>query len=316
MSRRGSALRLPSLQAGDSLDAVIAGINKMSTALSHDLESLVLYQSVSTPAQLTAAQNNYLISSARVVRMSSDASRTITGFRGGVPNQELTLINVGAQNIVLSHQDGASVAANRFLLEAGANLTLAANDSVTLYYDQATARWRNYALPLTAFAGSITYAQLPTGNGSWDTGAGTTITVTRALTVSGLLTATGKIASPLTIGTGAGAITLTEGTNASVNIGGDSIISRVTGAGFLLNQLVNVSGLLTASAGVNVPTGQTYQFNAVQVVSARVTGYTAFTGTNTNRGTAYDTATITLIQLAERVRALQVDLTAHGLIGT
>ena len=52
-----------------------------------------------------------------------------------------------------------------------------------------------------------------------------------------------------------------------------------------------------------------------QVVSTRVTGYTAFTGTNTNRGTAYDTATITLPQLAERVRALQIDLTAHGLVG-
>lgn len=54
---------------------------------------------------------------------------------------------------------------------------------------------------------------------------------------------------------------------------------------------------------------------ASQVLSTRVTGYTAFTGTNTNRGTAYDTATITLVQLAERVRALQVDLTAHGAIG-
>lgn len=58
-----------------------------------------------------------------------------------------------------------------------------------------------------------------------------------------------------------------------------------------------------------------YKVNGTQVVKSRVTGYTAFTGTNTNRGTAYDTATITLVQLAERVRALQVDLTAHGLVG-
>lgn len=62
-------------------------------------------------------------------------------------------------------------------------------------------------------------------------------------------------------------------------------------------------------------TGKGYAYNGTQVVGPRVTGYTAFSGTNTNRGTAYDTATITLVQLAERVRALQVDLTAHGLIG-
>jgi hypothetical protein len=37
------------------------------------------------------------------------------------------------------------------------------------------------------------------------------------------------------------------------------------------------------------------------------------TGT-ANRATAYDTATITLVQLAERVKALQDDITTHGLI--
>lgn len=51
------------------------------------------------------------------------------------------------------------------------------------------------------------------------------------------------------------------------------------------------------------------------VVGDRKTGYTnAMTGT-ANRATAYATSTITLAQLAERVKALQDDLTAHGLIG-
>lgn len=61
--------------------------------------------------------------------------------------------------------------------------------------------------------------------------------------------------------------------------------------------------------------GLTYQIAAVQVVTSRRTGYTnAMTGT-ANRATAYDTSTITLVQLAERVKALQDDLTTHGLIG-
>lgn len=51
-----------------------------------------------------------------------------------------------------------------------------------------------------------------------------------------------------------------------------------------------------------------------QVVGARATGYTAMTG-SADRATSYATSTITLQQLAERVKALQDDLTTHGLIG-
>lgn len=57
------------------------------------------------------------------------------------------------------------------------------------------------------------------------------------------------------------------------------------------------------------------QVLGTQVVTSRRTGYTnAMTGT-ANRATTYDTATITLAQLAGRVMALQEDLTTHGLIG-
>lgn len=57
------------------------------------------------------------------------------------------------------------------------------------------------------------------------------------------------------------------------------------------------------------------QINNNRVVSDRATGYTnAMTGT-ANRATSYATGTITLIQLAERVKALTDDLRTHGLIG-
>ncbi len=52
-----------------------------------------------------------------------------------------------------------------------------------------------------------------------------------------------------------------------------------------------------------------------QVVGARNTGWTAMTGT-ADESTAYASGTITLVQLAERVNAIQVALTTHGLIGT
>lgn len=51
-----------------------------------------------------------------------------------------------------------------------------------------------------------------------------------------------------------------------------------------------------------------------QVVGTRKTGWTAATGTATR--TTYATSTVTLPQLAERVKALTDDLISHGLIGT
>ena len=55
------------------------------------------------------------------------------------------------------------------------------------------------------------------------------------------------------------------------------------------------------------------QRSGTQVLGARATGWAAMTGTATR--TAYDTATVTTAQLAERVKALIDDLRSHGLIG-
>lgn len=77
----------------------------------------------------------------------------------------------------------------------------------------------------------------------------------------------------------------------------------------------NTIAQLTGAAVLNLAqsTGR-LQINGTQVVSVRDTGYAAFTGT-TNKATAYATGTVTLVQLAERVAAIQASLTTHGLIG-
>jgi hypothetical protein len=53
----------------------------------------------------------------------------------------------------------------------------------------------------------------------------------------------------------------------------------------------------------------------VQVVGPRNTGWVAMTGT-ADESSVFDTSTVTLVQLAQRVKALQDALTTHGLIGT
>ena len=60
--------------------------------------------------------------------------------------------------------------------------------------------------------------------------------------------------------------------------------------------------------------GTELQVLATKVVGARKTGWTALTGTATR--TAFDTTTVTLEQLAERVKAHLDDDISHGLIGS
>jgi hypothetical protein len=97
-----------------------------------------------SPAQITADQNNYAPGTARYQRLTSDASRTITGLSvSQVDGMEVFITNVGSNNLVLSNQNASSTATNRFLFSTGADITLAANKSIRLFYDNTTGRWRD-----------------------------------------------------------------------------------------------------------------------------------------------------------------------------
>lgn len=72
------------------------------------------------------------------------------------------------------------------------------------------------------------------------------------------------------------------------------------------------TGGLKGSGSINLDT--VLYVDGTQVVGPRVTGYAAMTG-SANKAATYDTASVTLAQLAGRVMQLQADLTTHGLIG-
>lgn len=99
-----------------------------------------------TPAQLTADVHNYNPGSAgaaRYFRLSSDASRNVTGLAFSQSDGlECEIWNVGSFNIVLKHQDANSTAANRFICTGAADITLAADEIALLRYDSTTTRWR------------------------------------------------------------------------------------------------------------------------------------------------------------------------------
>lgn len=99
-----------------------------------------------SPSQITSNQNNYnptSLSTAVVLRLTSDASRNITGLSGGASGRVIILENVGSFNIVLKDEDTNSTAGNRFALTA--DITMTPDTMVVLKYDSTTTRWRAVA---------------------------------------------------------------------------------------------------------------------------------------------------------------------------
>lgn len=96
-----------------------------------------------SPAQITGNQNDYNptdFHNFANVRLSSDASRDITGFGAPVAGEFKVVHNVGSFDIVFKNSDAGSAAANRFALNA--DFTLKADQSTIFWYDPTSSRWR------------------------------------------------------------------------------------------------------------------------------------------------------------------------------
>ena len=73
------------------------------------------------------------------------------------------------------------------------------------------------------------------------------------------------------------------------------------------------SGLTSLAVIGNADVGGVYRVDGVKVVGNRVAGWTAATGTASRA--SFDAGTVTVGQLAQRLKALIDDLITHGLIG-
>lgn len=96
------------------------------------------------------------------------------------------------------------------------------------------------------------------------------------------------------------ALTLTSTASTNVTLPTTGTLATLAGAETLTNKISITSDV--------------YKVGSNQVVGARDTGWAVMTGTP-NEAATYDTASVTLAQLAGRVMALQTALTTHGLIG-
>ena len=131
-----------SLGNPNSFSTLIAALSPIIESHGFAINSLIMQWVMGTPAQITADQNNYALPDEAIVRLSSDASRTITGFSPAEEGHFHILINVGAEDIVIANLDGGSIAANQVITLSGAGVTLGPNGTFIMVYDVVSSKWR------------------------------------------------------------------------------------------------------------------------------------------------------------------------------
>lgn len=100
-----------------------------------------------SPSQITSNQSDYNptgLSTASILRLSTDASRNISGLAGGEDGRLIVAFNIGSNDVVFTNQDAGSAAANRFLLTV--NAAVKADECESFIYDSTTGRWRGWAM--------------------------------------------------------------------------------------------------------------------------------------------------------------------------
>lgn len=127
---------------GKSHPNLVSEVEGLTRDFGHAINLLINKWLPETPAQVTADQNDYSIGDASVIRFSTDILRNFTGFADGEAGRFLLLINVGAANGALNHQNAGSVAENRIITKDGLSLVIIPNGSALLFYDDVSDRWR------------------------------------------------------------------------------------------------------------------------------------------------------------------------------
>jgi len=126
------------------LNVATDGLLKFDKTANWAREATLCCKPVS-PAQITANQPAYAGLTGRHNRLSSDASRDIQGIAVGADGEERYITNVGANNIVIKNDSASATAAgNKILTHTGADITLAAQGAIALWYDGTSSRWRTY----------------------------------------------------------------------------------------------------------------------------------------------------------------------------
>lgn len=141
----GDTMAATALGAGNW--RVLSYTRAAGTALSSaaNFTSNVAFTGIVSPAALASGTTaNYSpagLATAETLRLTPNAANsTISGIAAQASGFQLTLINIGTANIILTANDTGSTAGNRFQLPGP--YTIGPDQSVQLRYDNTTTRWR------------------------------------------------------------------------------------------------------------------------------------------------------------------------------
>ena len=162
------------------------------------LDGMVCHKS-SSPAQITADQDDYALPAnnggRHVLRFTSDATWSITGFLVSLSSAQtgdsFWFLNVGAEDIILTHEDVSSTASNRIHTNDGLDHVVGPDQAVMLWHDDVSDRWRMLAPDHEVLDG---FDEITTPA---STTSGTLVDIT-GLTFDLVTTRTGKINAAMT----------------------------------------------------------------------------------------------------------------------
>jgi hypothetical protein len=210
-------------------------INLIDSLFGRQGESFAL-AGVLSPAQITADQNDYNptgLADVSKLRLSCNAhGRFIGGISGGVVGRFLVLDNVGSFTLDLDHDSASSTAANRIFTPSGGRFAIQPNESVILFYDATSSRWRVVGVRGSTL-GHLTLG--PSGTGNFDN--------------AGRFTASFMRFSP----TGSAAQNLT-----GMDAAGDRVLACVANVGTQILLIKNDSSSSTAALRFLTPGGRDY----------------------------------------------------------
>lgn len=131
------------IRQDDLILRLVKDVNDIRSLLRRTVANLPLFDisNEDSPEQITSNQDDYVPGNFDVLRIYSDAPRTITGFRGGVKGRFLRLFNVGNYEITIAASSGSSSYENRVVSPTGFDMIINAGGELLLYYDINAQHW-------------------------------------------------------------------------------------------------------------------------------------------------------------------------------
>jgi hypothetical protein len=141
-----------------------------------------------TPSQITSNQHDYNpadLATTELLRISSDAPRTITGL---VPDhlgrwRRIYLMNVGNFTITLAHNSGSSTNGYRFAAPGSVDFPLITGRTIALLYDPHAGTWRILGVGSVIKSRQAITVTIPAGNNTSATGTITAVDTAKSVLV-------------------------------------------------------------------------------------------------------------------------------------